>query len=87
MFSSTTIAASTTNPVEIVSAISERLSMLYPARYMTAKVPMMDTGTATSGINVERHSRRKRKTTRTTSMIEMSSVLSMSFTEARIVTV
>ena len=33
----TTIASSTTNPVEIVSAISERLSMLYPSRYIRQK--------------------------------------------------
>ena len=40
MFSITTMASSTTNPVEMVSAISERLSMLKPARYITPKVPM-----------------------------------------------
>ena len=32
MFSSTTIASSTTKPVAMVSAISDRLSMLYPPR-------------------------------------------------------
>jgi hypothetical protein len=32
MFSITTIASSTTNPVAMVSAISERLSTLYPNR-------------------------------------------------------
>src|SRR5216684_4240508 len=37
MFSRTTIASSTTNPVEIVSAMRERLSRLYPKRYMTPK--------------------------------------------------
>src|ERR1700758_350712 len=32
-------ASSTTNPVEIVKAISERLSSVYPGRYITANVP------------------------------------------------
>jgi hypothetical protein len=43
------MASSTTNPVEIVNAMSERLSTLKPSRYMTPKVPMSDTGTATLG--------------------------------------
>src|ERR1700730_5689408 len=42
MFSIITIASSTTNPVEIVSAISERLSRLKPTRYMATKVPTSD---------------------------------------------
>ena len=36
-FSMTTMASSTTKPVEMVSAIRERLSMLYPQRYMIAQ--------------------------------------------------
>jgi hypothetical protein len=54
MFSSTTMASSTTKPVAMVSAISDRLSRLKPARYMTAKVPASDTGTATLGMSVAR---------------------------------
>ena len=46
-FSSTTIASSTTKPVATVSAISDRLFRLKPHRYMTPKVPISDTGTAT----------------------------------------
>src|SRR5258706_529461 len=46
MFSSTTIASSTTNPVEIASAISERLSRLKPSRYMPPNVPTSESGTA-----------------------------------------
>ena len=67
MFSMTTIASSTTNPVAIVIAISERLSMLYPQRYITPNVPSSDTGTATLGMRVARTFRRNRKTTRITS--------------------
>ena len=59
MFSTTTMASSTTNPVAIVRAIRLRLSRLYPSRYMTANVPTSDTGTATLGISVARQSRRK----------------------------
>src|SRR5216684_519176 len=40
MFSIITIASSTTKPVEMVKAISERLSRLYPSRYITPKVPV-----------------------------------------------
>ena len=87
MFSITTIASSTTKPLAMARAINERLSSEKPARYITAQVPMRETGTATAGIRVARTLRRKRKTTSTTSMTEMISVSSMSFTEARIVSV
>src|ERR1700743_3436136 len=103
------MASSTTNPVEIVSAMSDRLSRLYPSRYITAKVPMSETGTATAGISVactlrrkmkttnKKHTpptnkkvhactrQRKKKTTRMTKTMEITSVDSTSFTEARIV--
>ena len=48
---------------------------------------MIETGTATTGISVARHSRRKRKTTSTTSETEMKSVVSTFLTDARIVAV
>ena len=67
MFSITTIASSTTNPVAMVSAISERLSRVYPSRYIAPNVAMMDTGTDTLGINVDQALRRKTNTTITTS--------------------
>ena len=63
MFSSTTMASSTTKPLEIVKAMSDRLSILKPNMYITPQVPIMETGTATVGIKVARTSRRKRKTT------------------------
>ena len=87
MFSSTTMASSTTNPVEIASAINDRLSRLYPARYITAKVPINESGTAMLGMMVARTVRRKTNTTRITRTTEISSVISISWTDARIVVV
>lgn len=52
MFSITTMASSTTKPVAMVSAISVRLLMEKPRKYMAAKVPTSDSGTATLGIMV-----------------------------------
>src|SRR5438067_974284 len=63
MFSSITIASSTTNPVAIVNAISDRLSRLKPATYMTPAVPTMASGTVTPGMMVAGTSRRKTKMT------------------------
>ena len=87
MFSITTMASSTTNPVAIVSAISERLSMLNPHRYITANVPISEAGTATVGMSVARQLRRNTKTTRITSMTDRISVRSTSLTDARMVVV
>ena len=74
MFSIITIASSTTKPVEMVSAINERLSRLNPARYMMPKVPMSDSGNATLVITVVQSFRRKRNITMTTSAIVRSNV-------------
>jgi hypothetical protein len=52
MFSTITIASSTTNPVEMVSAISDRLSSENPSAYIAAKVPTSESGTATLGMMV-----------------------------------
>ncbi len=87
MFSMTTMASSTTNPVAMVMAMSDRLSMLNCRRYITPNVPIREMGTATLGMNVERELRRKRKTTRMTRAMEMRRVISTSRTEARIVRV
>ncbi len=87
MFSITTIASSTTNPVEIVSAISDKLSRLYPHRYMIANVPISDTGTATLGISVARQFRKNTNTTKMTRITDKISDRSTSFTDARIVVV
>ena len=87
IFSSTTTASSTTKPVAMVSAISDRLLMLKPARYMTPKLPSSDTGTATAGISAARTLRRNSTTTTTTRAIAISSARSTSVIEARMVLV
>ena len=56
-----TIASSTTNPVAIVNAISDRLLRLNPARYMTARVPTSESGTDRLGIKVAEGLRRNTK--------------------------
>ena len=67
MFSIITMASSTTNPVEIVKAISDRLLRLYPSRYITPNVPTSESGTATLGITVADRFLKKRNMTITTS--------------------
>jgi hypothetical protein len=83
----TTIASSTTKPVAIASAMSERLSRLYPSMYIAPKVPINETGTTTLGISVARMLLRNAKTTRMTRAIEIIRVRSTSRTEARMVVV
>ena len=65
-FSTTTIASSTTIPIESTIPKSERLLILNPNKCITAKVPMSETGTATSGMIEARQVWRKTTTTRTT---------------------
>ena len=83
MFSSTTMASSTTKPVATVSAISVRLFRLKPSAYMAAKVPSSDTTVATAGISAARSVRRNRPTTAITSSTATARVISTSRTEAR----
>src|SRR5579863_6811269 len=85
MFSIITIASSTTNPTEIVSAINEMLSMLKPPAYMTPKVATSDNGTARLGMTVAHKVRKNRKITMTTRLIVSIIVNCTSWTEARIV--
>ncbi|GAO21929.1 hypothetical protein ALISP_1749 [Alicycliphilus sp. B1] len=87
MFSIMTMASSTTKPVEMVSAISVRLLIEKPARYITPKVPMSDNGTAKLGISVAVPLLRNTKITATTSATASSSSCCMSRTDARMVTV
>src|ERR1700677_1735282 len=84
MFSTTTIASSTTKPVDMVSAISERLSMLTPNRYMTPKGAIRDTGTTTPGMAVVVRSRKNKKTTITTRQTEINRVTSTLLTDSLI---
>ena len=83
VFSSTTMASSTTKPVATVSAMRLRLLRLKPKRYITPKVPSSDTTVATAGISVARALRRKSPTTSTTSTIDTMSVSSISRSDAR----
>ncbi len=78
MFSITTIASSTTRPVARVSP--NRVSVLIekPSAFISAKVPISETGIVMAGISVVRHDCRNRNTTAITSTIEIASVLSTS---------
>ena len=60
MFSSMTIASSTTKPTASVSASSEMLSIEWPATYISANVPITEIGSATAGMKVARALRRKK---------------------------
>ena len=84
MFSSMTIASSTTKPTESVSAMSERLSSEKFRSDIAANVPTIEAGTARLGMSVARTFRRNRKITRTTSAIVRTSVNSTSWTDSRI---
>ena len=87
MFSTMTIASSTTKPVAMVSAISVRLLMEKPARYITPNVPMSDSGTTTLGMIVAGMLRRKTNVTSTTRPTANTSSCCTSDTEARMVSV
>src|SRR5665811_1064579 len=63
MFSSMTMASSTTNPMERISAIIEMLLRQKLSRYITEKVPTMEKGSAIAGIMVAEKFRRNRKMT------------------------
>ena len=73
-FSTTTIASSTTMPMASTSAKSESALIEKPRPYMTAKVPTIETGTASSGMIEARQVCRNRMTTTTTSATASSSV-------------
>ncbi len=75
MFSSITIASSTTNPTASVSASSDRLFSVYPSRCITPNVATTDTGRARLGMSVARTLRRNRKMTSTTSTNATISVI------------
>ncbi|MNQ99618.1 hypothetical protein D3C85_1153610 [compost metagenome] len=79
------MASSTTKPVAIVSAISVRLLMEKPARYMMPNVPTSESGTTTLGISVAVTLRRKTKVTMTTSPTASSISNCTSATESRMV--
>src|SRR5262249_14238057 len=82
MFSIMTMASSTTKPVPIVSAMSERLSSENPQNHMMPKVAMIDSGSATTARMVPRLVRRKISTMEVTNARLRSSVNSRSQPEA-----
>src|SRR6516164_4663872 len=83
MFSSITIASSTTKPTDSVSASSVMLLMENPNTYIAAQVPIKDTGTASAGMMVAESDRRNRKITMMTRQIAIASVSCTSSTDAR----
>ena len=76
------MASSTTMPMASTRPNSERLLRLKPSAAMTAKVPMMATGTAISGIKVARQFCRKTSTTMATSTIASRRVLKTSMIDS-----
>ena len=67
MFSSMTMASSTTRPIASTMASSVSVLIEKPNSSISAKAPISDTGMVTSGMSVARSERRKRKMTSTTS--------------------
>ena len=67
MFSSITIASSTTRPIASTIASSVSVLIEKPNAYISANAPIRQTGIVTSGISVARSERRKKKITSTTS--------------------
>ncbi len=83
MFSSTTIASSTTKPVASVRPKSVSVLIEKPRSFIAAKVPISETGIVIDGMSVLCQLCRKMKMTRTTSKIAMRSVTTTSLIEAR----
>ena len=75
MFSSTTIASSTTRPIASTIASSVSVLIVNPNRYISANAPISDTGIVTIGMIVARRLRRKKKITSTTSTIASTMVV------------
>ena len=83
MFSSMTMASSTTKPIERISAIIDRLSKVKLSTCITAKVPRIENGSASAGISVAEPLWRKAKITATTSSSVISIVHWMSLNASR----
>ncbi len=87
MFSTTTIASSTTMPVASTRPNSVNELIEKPNSSNTASVPMIATGTATSGTTLARHVCRNTTTTRTTSATASNNVSTTASIELRTNTV
>ena len=83
MFSSTTIASSTTIPIASTSPKSVRLFRLKPSTDITANVPISETGTSIIGRIIVRQSWRKTSTTMPTKSTASRRVLKTSPIESR----
>ncbi len=83
IFSSTTIASSTTMPIARTSPNSVRLFSVKPIRLMTAKVPTSDTATSITGRSRAFQSCKKIKMTMATRMTASRNVLNTSLTDSR----
>ena len=67
MFSRTTMASSISKPTHSDSAISVIMLMVKPNRFMNKNVPMMEIGSVSPVITVERHELRNKNTISTVS--------------------
>ena len=67
MFSSTTIASSTTRPIASTSASSVSVLIEKPSTSISVNAPTSDTGIVTSGTSIARQLRRKNRHTAATS--------------------
>jgi len=86
-FSTTTMASSTTMPMDSTRPNSDSVFSEKPKRCISAKVPTSDTGTATSGMMDARQVCRNSTTTTTTRTMASSSVMATDCSEARTNTV
>ena len=86
-FSTTTMASSTTMPIASTSPNSDSMLSEKPIAAMTAKVPISDTGMASSGIRLARQFCRKTRITRTTSATASKSVWMTALIDSRTKTV
>ena len=77
------MASSTTMPIASTRPNSDSALIEKPSAYIAAKVPMIDTGTASSGMIEARQVCRNRMTTSTTSAMASSSVCTTASIEAR----
>jgi hypothetical protein len=82
VFSTTTMASSTTIPMASTSANSVSMLMLNPKASNTANEPMIDTGMATPGITVARPFWRKTNTVKNTRPAATSNVTTTSLIDA-----
>ena len=83
MFSVITMASSTTSPTDKTMASMESTLIENPAKYITKKAPIKDTGITIHGTSVTRQSRRNKKMIMITSTNASYTVLFTSLIEAR----